>query len=195
LGPVDPFLAVMEWLIVIVAPAMVVMMASVHDYAPREARAKSLAALSFMVLLAGITCSIHFVQLAVIRRIDSAALVSLSPIIPWPWRWPSVVFALDLLAWDLFFGLSMLLAAPVFGGDKLETAVRRTMRLSGVLCVTGLLGPALGDLRLQYLGILGYAGVFPIVCLLLNRLFARSDSVSGAAMEESQRRERGVTSA
>jgi hypothetical protein len=49
------------------------------------------------------------------------------------------------------------------------------MILSGTLCVAGLLGPALGDLRFQVLGILGYAGVFPVICLLLAVLFARRD--------------------
>ncbi len=55
---------------------------------------------------------------------------------------------------------------------------RRTMRLSGALCLAGSLGPVLGDMRIQYAGIAGYAGVFPIACLLLARVFALSESSS-----------------
>jgi len=75
----------------------------------------------------------------------------------------------------LFLGLSLLFAAPVFKGGRLQTAIRVSLILSGTLCIAGLLGPALGDLRFQRFGITGYAFVFPVVCLLLARLFARRD--------------------
>jgi len=48
------------------------------------------------------------------------------------------------------------------------------MRLGGALCLTGLLGPAVGDLRLQMAGIAGYAGAFPVTCLLLAILFRQT---------------------
>ncbi len=70
------------------------------------------------------------------------------------------------------FSRKALFAAPVFRGGGRSAAVRRTMRVSGMLCLAGALGPASGDLRLQYLGIAGYAAVFPVVCVLLARWFA-----------------------
>jgi hypothetical protein len=79
-----------------------------------------------------------------------------------------------LLAWDLFLGLSLLFAAPVFQGGKLEDAVRIGLYVGGALCITGILGPATGDMRLQFIAIVGYAGVLPIVSLLLVLLFRRS---------------------
>jgi hypothetical protein len=174
LTPSDPYLAILEALIVLTCPLMVVTMASVHTNAAREKATCSLAALSFMILLTGVTCSIHFAQLAVIRRIDPLFLNALRPIVSLPWHWPSVVFALDLLAWDLFFGLSMLFAAPVFRGGALETIVRRTMYLSGVLSIAGLLGPALGDLRFQQIAIVGYAGLGTVAFGLLSGLLFRA---------------------
>ena len=172
LGPVDPFLAILEALIVASAPPMVVIMAAVHAYAPRDKRVYSLSALAFMSLLAGTTCLIHFVRLTAVRRLDPANASGLVEI--FSFQWPSAAFAGDLLVWDLFLGLCLLFAAPVFRGGRLHKAVRVSMRLSGVLCIVGLLGPTLGDLRFQYPAIFGYAGVFPIVCLLLAILFARS---------------------
>jgi hypothetical protein len=91
------------------------------------------------------------------------------------WEWPSVDYVLDIVAWDWFFGLSMLLAAPVFkGGGRLHTSVRAAMILSGTLSIAGLLGAALGDMQLRGIGIAGYAGVFPVVCVLLALIFSRT---------------------
>jgi hypothetical protein len=67
LQPSDPFLAIPELLLVLASPLMVVLMAAVHRCAPVAAKAFSLVALSFMILLAGVTCSVHFVDVTVIR--------------------------------------------------------------------------------------------------------------------------------
>jgi len=171
LEQIDPYLAILESLMILAAPAMVVLMAAVHSYAPREVKTYSLAALGFMLLLAGMTSSIHFVQLTVVRRLESADRPPLSLI--FFSRWPSVLFALDLLAWDFFLGLSLLCAARVFSGSGSHKAVRVSLLLSGALCLAGLLGPTSGKLWLQLMGITGYAFVFPVACLLLARLFAQ----------------------
>jgi hypothetical protein len=89
------------------------------------------------------------------------------------WR-PSTAYALELLAWDLFLGLSLLFAAPVFKGGNLEDAVRTGLYVGGTLCLAGILGPATGDMRLQFIAIVGYAGVLPTVSLLLVLLFRRT---------------------
>ena len=83
-------------------------------------------------------------------------------------------YALELLAWDLFLGLSLLFAAPVFKGGKLEDAVRTGLNVGGTLCIAGILGPATGEMRLQFIAIVGYAGVLPTVSLLIIMLFRRS---------------------
>lgn len=168
----DPYLAILEILILLSTPLMVSMMAAVHAYAPPESKTYTRVALGFMFLVAGLTSSVHFVQLTVARRLDAAAIAGFSGILSL--RWPSVMYALDILAWDLFLGLSLLFAAPTFKGAGLHTTVRFSLVISGVLCIAGLLGPALDNMPLQRLGILGYSIVFPLVCLLLAMLFRRS---------------------
>jgi hypothetical protein len=168
----DPFLGILEVQIILMAPLMVVMMVAVHSYAPQGARMYSLSALGFMILCAGVTTGVHFVELTVARRIDPASMPGYSQL--FSWEWPSVIYALDILAWDWFFGLSMLLAASVFKGGKLRTCVRACMILSGTLSMAGLLGAALGEMQLRNIGIAGYAVVFPVVCLLLALVFIRS---------------------
>lgn len=48
--------------------------------------------------------------------------------------------------------------------------------LSGALCLIGVLGPAIGDMRLQRIGVLGYAGLLPLVCLALAKLFREGEA-------------------
>lgn len=174
LAPTDPYLAILEALIVLMGPLMVLTMASLHGCTSRETSTFSLASLSFMILLAGITCSIHFVELFVMRRVSPEAMVALSPIISSPWKWPSAAFALDLLAWDMFYGLSMLCGGAAFARTG-ETVLSRLMFLSGGLCVAGITGPVVGDLRFQLLGIMGYAGGGRVVFFLLSRALVRAN--------------------
>ncbi len=160
----DPVLAVMEILTLLSAPILVVLMAAVHAYAPPEHKIHGVVAVAFMVILAGLTSSVHFVELTAVRQSSTANLT-----------WPSTAYALELLGWDLFLGLSLLFAAPVFRGSKLAHAVRTGLSVGGTLCLVGILGPATGEMRLQFIAIVGYAGVLPTVCLLLMLLFRRAD--------------------
>jgi hypothetical protein len=175
----DPFFTIMELLIVLIAPLMVVSMIAVHAYAPPEVKVYSLTALIFMILLAGITSSVHFVILTVSRQIEATGL-------PWAplflsFKWPSVAYTLDILAWDWFFALSMLFAAPVFKGGRLEIGVRILMIVSGVLSLAGLIGVPLADMQVRNIGIIGYAVVALGVFLLLGIIFGRTHPMQGDA--------------
>ena len=90
-------------------------MITVHAWTSAQLKTYSLAALVFMSLVAGITGSVHFVILTVSRHAAFAALAWVPLLLSF--KWPSVAYALDILAWDLFFALSMLCAAPVFSGE------------------------------------------------------------------------------
>ena len=158
LTPGDPYLAVLEALLVVICPFFVVTMATLPAYAAREDSLYAYASLSFMTLLAGITASVHFVDLVVVRRMPAELRTSIAPVVSIPWHWPSVFFAVDLFAWDVFFGLSMLFGACVFVRRRQDRLTRYLMLASGVLCVVGVLGPVLDDLRFQFAAIVGYAG-------------------------------------
>jgi len=171
----DPYFSIMELLTVLIAPLLVLSMVAVHAYASPEVKVYSLAALVFMILLAGITSSVHFVILTVSHQIEATGLTWVPLFLSF--KWPSVVYALDILAWDWFFALSMLFAAPVFKGGRLETAVRVLMIISGVLSLAGLIGVPLGDMQVRNIGIIGYALVAIVVFLLLGIVFDRTQNV------------------
>lgn len=167
----DPFFTLMELVMIAIAPLMVVTLVAVHDYARPEAKMYSLIALIFMALMAGITSSVHFTILSVSRQIAAAGLPSAALL--FSFRWPSIAYALDILAWDWFFALSMLCAAPVFKVGRLEKTVRNLMVISGVLSLAGLVGVPLENMQVRLVGVVGYGVVAPVAFLLLGRVLGR----------------------
>ena len=172
------YFPILELLILLIAPFAIGLMVAVHAWAPPEAQAYSLTALAFTGLLAGLTCSIHFVILTVGRQIASADPIGSALFLSF--KWPSVAYALDIVAWDLFFGLAMLFAAPIFSGGRLATSIRILMIASGVLALAGISGVVVGDMQFRMIGVIGYAALFPVVALLLAILFMRSEAVTNS---------------
>ncbi len=171
----EPMFSILEVLIIVMMPAMVALMVAVHAWAPVDAKALSLTAVVFMGLVAGVTCCVHFVILTLSRQPAFAGQAWLPLFLSF--RWPSVVYALDILGWDFFFPLSMLFAAPVFGGSRLAVSIRVLMIASGALALAGLSGVVTGDMQLRNIGIVGYLGVFLVVACLLAVLFSRTRPV------------------
>ena len=167
----DPYFAVMELLILFIAPALVVLMAAVHAYAPSAQKVFSLTALVVTGMLAVLTSAIHIVILTVGRLVSPAEAPWLAMFLSF--RWPSVVYALDILAWDVFYPLSVLFAALVFRGSGIVRWARVALLLSGMLSLAGLLAVPIGDMSIRIVGIVGYAGLLPIVAVLIGIVFAQ----------------------
>jgi hypothetical protein len=168
----DPYFTMMELLIVLMMPPMVVTMVAVLAYASREDKAYGLTALVLMVVVAAITSGLHAVILVVGDELDATGEAWV-PLVT-SFEWPSVVYALDILAWDWFFALSMLAAAQVFRAGGLEGRLRVVMIASGVLSLVGLIGVPLDDMQYRNIGIVGYAMVGMAVFLLLGIVFGRA---------------------
>lgn len=172
LQPGEPFLAILEALILLLTPAIVILFAAIHGCAPHDRKACSRAAFGFAILLAGISGVIHFTQLTAVRR--SGKLISETFALYDPAGRLTPVLATDLVAWDFFFGFALLFAGTIFRGDRLQNAVRWGFLVGGMLCLIGMCGPASGNLKFQYPAIAGYAFVFPATCLLLAFVFSRN---------------------
>lgn len=167
-----PFFSIMELLILIMALLMVIIMGVVHAYASAKARIFSLTALICMILMAGITSGVHFVILTTGRHLESTNAAWHSVLLAF--KWPSLAYALDLLAWDWFFALAMLFAVPAIRGNgRLEATVRILMIVSGVLSLAGLIGVPLQNMQVRNIGIIGYGLIAPVVFLLLGFVFYR----------------------
>ncbi|MBU1424023.1 MAG: hypothetical protein KKH12_06660 [Gammaproteobacteria bacterium] len=160
---VDPTLGVMEALTLLSAPLIVAVMASINDTASRDRKVFAVMALVFAGIMAGLTSAVHFVTLTAGRQTDFAVL-----------EWPSTLYAVELLAWDIFLGLSLLCAALVFVGSGIRAVTRWSLTVAGVLSLLGAVGPIVGDMTLQRIGILGYGVGLPIAALVLSRCFHQS---------------------
>jgi hypothetical protein len=168
-----PYFSLMEGLILLLAPCLVIMMAVVHAWTAHRVKTFSLLALIFMSLMALVTCAAHSTILTLSHQPSVAAL----PWLPYllSFSWPSVTYALDILAWDLFYGVSLLFAAVAVTGDRLLFIVRLLMVVSAVLAIGGVSGLVLGDMRLRMLiGVTGYGVLGPVLALFLAWVFKRT---------------------
>ncbi|MDX6319352.1 MAG: hypothetical protein QOD35_2752 [Nocardioidaceae bacterium] len=166
----DPYLAIMEVLILLMAIPLVMLFACVHAYAPANRKTLSLSALALVTVAVGITVCVHVVQLTAGRQLGAATSPGYNLLLSW--TWPSVAFALDIASWDFFLGFGLILAATAFTGSGPPRLVRRGLLVSGAVCLFGLAGAATGNMGMRDIGIAGYAVILPVVLLVMARVFA-----------------------
>ncbi len=128
------------WLIpgLLLAPLFVWLMATIHSYAAEMKKIFSRLALSFAVIYAAVIGVNYFVQLTVIvpslqsgESQDLALFTQYNP--------HGFFIALEVLAY-LVMSASFLAAAPVFGGDRVEQAIRWLFALCSVLAAAAFVG-------------------------------------------------------
>jgi hypothetical protein len=162
------FLAVAEVLIILMTIPLVGIAASLYLCAPAERRIWGLPGFGFMLLLAGTTIGVHFVQLTVAGRLPADAIAG--PI--FGWEWPTLLYGVEVVAWDLFFGVAVVCLALTLPG-RTARWTRWFLLASGFLSLAGLAGPALDAMALRTIGIFGYSVVFPVAAVMLARLLGR----------------------
>lgn len=165
----------MELLIVLIAPAMVVFMLALHAWVSEQYRAFAMGAVAFMSMCAALTSAVHFAVLTLSRQSAFSGLAWAGEV--FDFRWPSVAYALDILAWDLFFPIAALFAALSIQGIGLSRVVRRLLYLSAALAFVGLAGVPLANMQVRNIGIIGYAVLFPIAAALMMFVFRRGQNV------------------
>ena len=156
----DPILAVMEFLTLASVLPLLLLAVACLLIAPESRRVWGILAVCFAAMFAAATSGVHVVELTAGRQLGSAGLV-----------WPSATYAVELLAWDLFLGLALLFMAAALNPQDAPPMLRRIVRLTGALCIAGLIGPVLGNMRLQLVGVFGYAVMLPVSAFSLARWF------------------------
>jgi hypothetical protein len=174
----EPWFTLMELLIIAIAPAMVALAVALHAWAAPQFKSFALAAVAFMGMCAAVTCTVHFGVLTLSRQpsfahSDWARMV-------FSFEWPSVAYAMDILAWDIFFPLAACFAAVSVQGAGLAGVVRMLLYASAALALVGLAGAPLDNMQVRNIGIIGYAVVFPVAAALLAKLFLRANHASVA---------------
>ena len=162
----NPWFTIMELLILAIAPALVVFAAGLHAWVPVERKSCALLSLVFMSMCALLTCSVHFAILTLSRQ--PAFTTGDWPTLIFAFRWPSVVYALEILAWDFFFPLGATFAALAIRGTGLTGLVRKLLFASAALAFMGLAGVPLANMNVRNIGVLGYVVLYPIAAALLS---------------------------
>lgn len=170
----EPWFTLMEGLIIAIAPAMVAFTVALHAWAPQPRKSHALAAVAFMSMCSAVTCSVHFAILTLSHQ-PAVASRDWAPMV-FSFQWPSIVYTLDILAWDVFFPLAALFGAATVQGTGVAGAVRALLYASAALAFTGLLGVPLANMQLRNIGIIGYAVLFPVAAALLASIFHRANN-------------------
>lgn len=157
----DPYLAIMEGLTILSALALIGLLVALIPLAALERRVYALMALVMGSLAAGLTMTVHFVQLTAVRQ-----LWHIGQLPDYRLVWPSLIFAVEYFAWDGLIGLSLMLASLTLVGNPQARAAHRALMIGGSLCLMGAIGPLSGYMLLQNLAVLGYAVVLPLAAAL-----------------------------
>lgn len=159
----------------LLALSFVVLMASIHSYAPPEKKVWSQIGLSFAIVYAALLVWNYSLQLTVVRAN------------PHLYAWLTMEFTPDTAFWSLetigyaLMGLAALFALPIFARSRIELAIRWCFVANAVFTVLGSAGYVLSGnpLHVLVLASLGvWAIAFPIATALLAVVFKRADTMS-----------------
>jgi hypothetical protein len=122
----------------------------------------------FMTILVTLTSIVHFVSITISNQLVDANPL-LSPLVSL--NWPSLLLSIDILAWDVFFGVAFIFLGLSLRRIKGLSAVYILMVLSGILSLLGLIALPLNNMNLRFIGIFGYT-VMPVIssAILLGKI-------------------------
>jgi hypothetical protein len=174
--PIEPFNTLIGIVVLLTAPSMILLWAVIHQVAPADKRAFSLASLALMAVFATSTSINRYNALTVVPQ--ATAMGKLDGL-DWymPYGWPSIMLAMEVLSWGYYYGLACLCLAPVFRKGRTERAVFWTLIAIGVLSLATALGQVLDSLALGLMGPLAWGPGGILLSALWMRWFRRRGGV------------------
>ena len=152
----------------LLAPMFVIMMLSIHHYAPEDKKVLSQLAFSFATICAAVLSIHYYIQLTVVQQgILNNELTGL-----WQFAAPnphSFFWTFAALGYG-FMGIALLCAAPIFAA-KTDRAIKWLFITNGIIGVGFLIGNALGIFIVNILASFIWGVLFPIAAVLLAKKF------------------------
>ena len=147
----------------LVAILFVVLMTSVHYYAPDDKKILTLLGVAFSILCASLLGINYYMQLTVVRWNSLPLLAISNP--------HSIMWAIEVLGYG-FMGLATLFPALIFSKRKLELGIRWLFIANAILGIGGVIGLVVIDNPMNlFAGLLVWDVVFPLMTLLLSVFF------------------------
>ena len=164
-------LPIMEILTIWSAIAITQFMVELHKGSSENRKSHSMVALILTACMAGVTITNHFIYMTVLNQMFRVEVMPSWLLLD---GWPSVTKGLECVAWAFFLGMAMLFASNALEdlGNKVMTW---TMRISGILCLTGLIGPIIGNMNYYMLSTVGYSVGFLIFSIEMIIYFNRKN--------------------
>ena len=149
----------------LVVSIFVVLMTSVHYYAPDDKKILTMLGISFAILCAALLSINYYMQLTVVRWNSLPMLAVNNP--------HSIMWSIEVLGYG-FMGLATLFPAVIFSKGKLELAIRWLFVANAVLGIGGIIGLVFVNNPMSlFAGLLVWDVVFPLMTLLLGIFFKR----------------------
>lgn len=160
----DPVRILMEIVTMISAIVLLFFALSIKNLLGPEHSFLAEISVVFMTLLVSLTCLVHFVSITVSSQIveENPLLSSLLSL-----HWPSLLLSIDILAWNVFFGIAFIFLGLALRHMEELSISRILMILSGILSLLGLIALPLNDMNLRFVGIFGYTVMPVISCAFL----------------------------
>lgn len=167
LPPAEPYVSIVSVVSLASAPLFVFLWVILHNVAATpDQKVFTQTSLALIVIFATLTGINRYVALTVVRQsMDMGITDGLNWFMPY--GWPSIMAAMEVLAWGFFLGLAFLFLAPVFRRGKLELSIFWTLLISGLFSLIAVLGQVMNSAVLNMLGIIAWGpGLIVLFCLL-----------------------------
>jgi hypothetical protein len=123
----------------LLGPLSLILLCSLHDYAPQDRKILTRIGLCCITATMVLGSQMYFVHFNAMRLILSKrALIGLEQFVEW--NPSSAISASGLLGWTFFWGLALLIVAPIFSGGRLERRLRYTFLICGSCGILGTVG-------------------------------------------------------
>jgi hypothetical protein len=178
---VEPYQSLISIVTLLTAPCMILLWVVIHQVTPAGKREFSLGSLILIAIFATLTSINRYNALTTVSQ---AIAMGRTDELEWflPYGRPSIMLAMEVLAWGFYYGLACLCLAPVFGKGGLERAIFWTLIASGGLSFAAILGHVLNNPLFTMLGAVAWGPGLILLMGLWMRWFKkgpRLDSVIG----------------
>jgi hypothetical protein len=173
--PVGVYQSLISVVTLFSVPGIVLLWVVIHQVTPAEKQVFSLGSLVLMTIFATLTSLNRYNALTTVPQ---ATAMGKTDGLEWflPYGWPSIMAAMEVLAWGFYYGLACLCLAPVFGKTKLEKGIGWTLVTSGGLSLVAALGQVVNSALLNMVGILAWGPGFILLLALWMRWFKKQEN-------------------
>jgi hypothetical protein len=153
--PAEPYVSIISIVSLASVPVFMFLWVLLHNVVSLDKKIFTQTSLALIVIFATLTSINRYVALTVVRQsMDMGITDGLNWFMPY--GWPSIMAAMEVLAWGFFLGLAFLSLAPVFRKGKTELAIFWTLIISGFFSLIAVLGQVLNSAIVNMLGIIAW---------------------------------------